>query len=159
MRKPSPLLTRLTRRFLSPAMPEAAPPPPEPAHKTRPGKTSQRKAVKAAPRHAASSGPANFALLIGAMKCGTTSVYDYLVTHPQVARCSVKEPNFFGGETWSKGPDYYRGLWKDYDPALHSCALEASVYYTKLPQYRHTATRIAKFPGKFKFLYIVRDPI
>jgi hypothetical protein len=34
-------------------------------------------------------------LIIGAMKCGTTSLYSYLSEHPEVLMSSVKEPNFF----------------------------------------------------------------
>lgn len=36
--------------------------------------------------------------LIGAPKAGTTSVYEYLLEHPQIYMCPVKEPNFFERE-------------------------------------------------------------
>jgi len=39
-------------------------------------------------------GPKSF-LIIGAMKCGTTSLYDYLTQHPDVMSCRQKEPHFF----------------------------------------------------------------
>ena len=34
--------------------------------------------------------------IIGANKCGTSSLYRYLVDHPEVLPCAEKEPNFFG---------------------------------------------------------------
>ena len=34
-------------------------------------------------------------LLIGAQKCGTTSLYNYLVSHPEVRRCLRKEVGYF----------------------------------------------------------------
>ena len=39
--------------------------------------------------------------IIGERKCGTSSLYRYLVAHPNVLPCALKEPNFFG-----KGPTY-----------------------------------------------------
>jgi hypothetical protein len=40
--------------------------------------------------------------IIGANKCGTSSLYRYLLAHPAVLPCAEKEPNFFGRHT----PDY-----------------------------------------------------
>ena len=34
--------------------------------------------------------------IIGVNKCGTSSLYRYLVAHPSVLPCALKEPNFFG---------------------------------------------------------------
>lgn len=39
--------------------------------------------------------------ILGEQKCGTSSLYRYLVAHPQVLPCQLKEPQFF-----SKGPDF-----------------------------------------------------
>ena len=33
--------------------------------------------------------------IIGAPKCGTTSIYEYLTGHPDVFMSAVKEPNYF----------------------------------------------------------------
>ncbi|MGH9277998.1 MAG: hypothetical protein ACRD12_07815, partial [Acidimicrobiales bacterium] len=48
--------------------------------------------------------------LIGANKCGTSSLYRYLVDHPAVLPCAEKEPNFFGLHS----PDYIRDHFADY---------------------------------------------
>jgi len=34
--------------------------------------------------------------IIGVNKCGTSSLYRYLISHPHVLPCALKEPNFFG---------------------------------------------------------------
>lgn len=36
--------------------------------------------------------------VVGAPRCGTTSMYKYLQTHPDVFMAPVKEPNFFGSD-------------------------------------------------------------
>ena len=36
-----------------------------------------------------------YALIIGAMKCATTSLFSYLAEHPAIAPAKIKEPEFF----------------------------------------------------------------
>ena len=38
--------------------------------------------------------------IIGERKCGTSSLYRYLVAHPNVLPCKVKEPHFFTQPLW-----------------------------------------------------------
>lgn len=101
----------------------------------------------------------NFALIIGAMKAGTTSLFKYLSQHPEICACQQKEPNFFASDTnWSKGLDWYQNLWK-WKPESHKIALEASTFYARLPE-ANAAERIAQLEAKkFKFIYILRDPV
>lgn len=101
----------------------------------------------------------NFVLIIGAMKSGTTSLYDYLATHPEIAPCIRKEPSFFAADRRKKTPARYYRLWPGYDPARHRYAMEASVDYTKQPRYRYVTRWIRDFPARFKYIYIVRDPV
>lgn len=101
----------------------------------------------------------DFALIIGAMKAGTTSLYRHLAAHPEIAPSRPKEPNFFGSTKWTKGRDWYEARWQDFDPARHAWALEASTHYTKHPMHPKAAARIAAFDARFKFLYIMRDPV
>ncbi|MEL7354081.1 MAG: sulfotransferase [Cyanobacteria bacterium J06560_5] len=105
----------------------------------------------------------HFTLIIGAMKCGTTSLFNYLAEHPQVAPSKAKEPNFFTHDkSWKKGISHYRTLW-DFDPAIHQTALEASINYSKVPRLPNAAKRIYQMAQQesvnFKFIYIIRDPI
>ena len=46
-------------------------------------------------------------VIIGAGKCGTTSLYDLLTRHPQVERAALKEPHFFD-YNFDKGVGWYR---------------------------------------------------
>jgi hypothetical protein len=113
------------------------------------------------PAHADATVPdiRRFALIIGAMKSGTTSLFEYLAAHPAVAPCSVKEPNFFSDpDRWAEGLDAYRRLWA-WDPAIHKVALEASTNYTKRPGMDGVTDRILKADGEFRFIYIMRDPL
>ena len=45
--------------------------------------------------------------IVGAPKCGTTALWEYLRHHPQIFLPSVKEPHFFAGEL----RDANRGSW------------------------------------------------
>jgi hypothetical protein len=107
----------------------------------------------------------DFILIIGAMKCGTSSLFHNLAEHPQVCYCMPKkEPNFFASDAdWSKGVDWYLKNWQ-FDLSKHKVALEASTDYTKVPVFPNAASRIENlqksFNGlRFKFIYIMRDPI
>ncbi|MEO0455348.1 MAG: sulfotransferase domain-containing protein [Cyanobacteria bacterium P01_A01_bin.114] len=102
----------------------------------------------------------NFCLIIGTQKGGTTSLFSYLSQHPQVAASSIKETNFFSKEReWEKGISYYEGLWH-WDPENHQIALEASPDYTRSLQVSETVIQRLKTVGsKFKFIYILRDPL
>jgi len=104
-----------------------------------------------------------FAAIVGAMKCGTASLFDHLVRHPQIAASSLKEPKYFSRDGWQNDLTAYRRIWDDFDPAVHKVLLEASTEYTKQPIFPDVASRIAQFAATqdvdFKFIYIVRDPI
>jgi len=104
--------------------------------------------------------PDRFGLIVGAMKCGTTSLFNYLAAHPQVAPCRTKEPNFFSADDFSPdGRERYFALW-DWDPDLHKIAIEASVNYAKIPTKANCADRIAQFSDvDFRFIYCMRNPI
>ena len=99
------------------------------------------------------------ALIIGAMKCGTTSLFSYLAQHPQIATSTPKEPNFFANdEHWARGTEWYQSLF-DWDPSRHTIALEASTAYSRCPSRPNAAARIATLDVDCRFIYILRDPI
>lgn len=102
----------------------------------------------------------NFALIIGTMKGGTTSLFAYLAEHPQISPCRQKEPRFFSNDQrWAEGFEAYQKLW-NWNPKQHKIALEASVDYTRIPKRPNVAARIAtlKDRANFKFIYILRNP-
>lgn len=100
----------------------------------------------------------NFVLIIGAMKCGTTSLFHYLAEHPQIAPAKNKEPHFFSEyHKFEKGMSRYQSLW-DFKPE-HRWAMEASTTYTMHPKYINVAERIAQVQdAEFRFIYIMRHP-
>jgi len=95
-------------------------------------------------------------LIIGAAKCGTTSLHRYLDLHPEIGMSRVKEPHFFAGrDAWTRGVDWYRTL---FDPAfLHRG--ESSVGYTTHPQTTGVPERIASVIPDVKLIYLIRDPV
>lgn len=98
-------------------------------------------------------------MIVGSMKSGTTSLFNYLVQHPEICPCMEKEPEFFSEhqEHGIQTSDYLN-LW-DFDPALHRYALEASTGYTKYPLETGVPERIAAYGLNPRFIYCVRDPI
>jgi hypothetical protein len=100
-----------------------------------------------------------FALLIGAMKAGTTALWGWLAQHPAIAPSRVKEPQFLCEKSnWEHGIERYLELW-DWEPARHRWAFEASTNYTKLPVRGNAALAALRLPGEFRFLYMVRNPV
>jgi len=103
--------------------------------------------------------PTRFALIIGAMKAGTTSLYSYLASHPQIASSRLKEPFPFAREDYPRDLETYARLW-EWDPSTHKVALEASTDYTKLPVVADVPERVAALgTERFKLLYVVRAPL
>jgi hypothetical protein len=107
----------------------------------------------------------NFALIIGAVKCGTTSLFNYLAEHPQIAASLKKETHFFSNSLYfARGFEYYQSLW-DWNPTVHQIALEATPNYTRMTDssLANTVENITKLQSTtnidFKFIYIMRDPI
>jgi len=102
----------------------------------------------------------NYVLIIGAMKSGTTTLFDYLAQHPQIATSSIKELGFFAfEEKWALGFEWYEQFF-DFDAGRHSYAMEASTDYTKYPFCRDVARRLeASTPRKFKLIYLMRHPL
>ncbi|MGD2180986.1 sulfotransferase domain-containing protein [Lusitaniella coriacea] len=102
----------------------------------------------------------DFTLIVGAAKCGTTSLFFYLSQHPQICPCKIKEPKFFSrDERWNKGFQWYQGLW-NWDEQVHKTALEATPGYTDhFPITIEVVQRIASIDANFKFIYIMRNPL
>lgn len=97
-------------------------------------------------------------VIIGAMKCGTSTLHAQLAAQPQFFMSEPKEPNFFSNdEIYAKGEDWYRSLFA----AAPQGAIkgESSTHYTKLPTYPKTIDRLAALMPDAKFIYVMRHPI
>jgi hypothetical protein len=95
-------------------------------------------------------------IIIGGLKCGTTSIHHYLGLHPDVQMSKPKELNFFVEElNWDLGLDWYEARFDDRHPVRG----ESSPHYTNLPRFGGVAGRIQRHCPDAKLLYMVRDPI
>jgi hypothetical protein len=97
-------------------------------------------------------------LVIGAMKCATTSVCDILASHPQIFLTNPKEPDFFcDDKIFSRGWKWYESLFEN---ATGKLAIgEGSTGYTKALLHPQTAKRIAQHLPNAKLIYIARHPL
>ena len=105
-------------------------------------------------------------VVIGAMKCGTTALHDYLGRHPQITMSQPKELNFFFGPAtdagtagwtagnWSRGLDWYTSHF-DAGAPLRG---ESSPGYTS-PDHPGVAERMVATIPDARLVYLVRDPI
>lgn len=95
-------------------------------------------------------------IIIGAMKCGTTTLYRYLALHPEVDMSRDKETDFFVAEkNWDKGLAWYSNQFSHADRVRG----EASPNYTKCSDFPGVAGRIAETCPEVKLIYIVREPV
>lgn len=93
-------------------------------------------------------------VIIGAQRCGTTSLYAYLAGHPGVAPAEEKEIHFFD-LNWHRGVRWYR----DRFPSRGLRRLrtgEASPYYVFHP---HAPSRVAEVLPEARLLLMLRDPV
>lgn len=97
-------------------------------------------------------------IIIGAMKCATSTLHAQLALQRGVFMTTPKEPNYFSDDAhYAKGEAWYSGL---FQPAQAGdiCG-ESSTHYTKLPDYPLTVERMVKRLDKIKLIYVIRHPI
>jgi len=98
-------------------------------------------------------------LIIGAMKSGTSSLWNFVRQHPEVFMPDQKEIEFFSrGEHWRRGVDWYARHFDDASPR-HKAIGEASTGYTKYPLFKGVPARIASTLPDVRFIYLVREPV
>lgn len=95
-------------------------------------------------------------LIIGAQKSGTTSLFNYLVQHPDVLPPLSKEVHYFDLQ-YDRGDKWYRGRF----PFAHrldrgALTLDASPYYLAHPLVPARAAQL--LPGA-KLVAVLRDPV
>ena len=97
-------------------------------------------------------------VVIGAMKCATSSLHRYLAAHPDTAMSEPKELDFFIEPNFSRhGLDWYRQRFVG--PADAAVVGESSVNYTKRHEHTGVVERMAATIPDAKLIYIVRDPL
>ncbi len=100
-------------------------------------------------------------LIIGAQKCGTTSLFQWMSQHPQIVKPFAKELHFFDKYYW--GSTWYRACFPTKRAArkctpvdLPQVAGEASPSYMFHP---HAAARAANLLPHAKCIAILRNPV
>ena len=101
--------------------------------------------------------------VIGAAKCGTTSLSAYLQCHPEVHMAAIKETRFFAAPDPRRpfgGPRVER--LGDYEALFDSQAAargEASPAYSQHPWRAGVPERIHALVPEARFIYLVGDPV
>ena len=97
-------------------------------------------------------------LLIGAMKAGTTSLFNWIAAQSEVFVPTVKEPGYFGDpRAWKRGLEWYASLFADARPG--QLTGEASVIYTHPSRSATVASRVGRVLPNAKLIFLARDPV
>jgi hypothetical protein len=95
-------------------------------------------------------------IIVGVMKCGTTSLHYYLGLHPQISMSREKELEFFIGErNWSRGAAWYA---RQFD-ARTAVRGESSPNYAATGRFSGVPARMREVVPEAKLIFMVRDPI
>ena len=96
--------------------------------------------------------------VVGAPKCGTTSLYEYLRQHPDIFLPKIKEPHYFGEDLhWRKrviARESYESLYSNVPSSKR--AGDMSVFYLVS---QTAAVEIAKVRPDAKIIVMLRDPL
>ncbi|MDM4018851.1 sulfotransferase family protein [Roseiconus lacunae] len=96
--------------------------------------------------------------VIGAMKCGTTTLHNLLAEHPDIFMSAEKEPAFFTIEHPTDQQRYhYQSLFQAADG--ERVLGESSTQYSMLPTYPGCINRLADASPNAKLIYMMKDPI
>lgn len=95
-------------------------------------------------------------LVLGAQKCGTTSIHNYLSAHPDIFLPKQKETKYFVDEDeYSKGIDYYSNAYfSDWNGEKAIGEVDPDYLY-----FKNTYSRIVGDLGKPKLIFLFRNPI
>ena len=97
-------------------------------------------------------------IVIGAMKAGTTTLYELLSRHPDLVCGRRKELDYFNGRRW-RGPERYDALFRDVPEDRAVLTLDASPAYAKMGQGAVSPRRIARLRRPVHLVYLLRDPV
>lgn len=96
-------------------------------------------------------------LVIGAAKCGTTTLCTVLGDHPDVFFSEPKEIHFFGRDDPHKTVEWYRSFFEESEEA--SAVGEGSTSYTHPDIIRACVSEIHASIPECRLIYMVREPL
>lgn len=97
-------------------------------------------------------------IIIGAMKCGTSTLATQLALQDGIFITMPKEPNFFSDDDiYARGFAWYESLFHQAAPG--DLKGEASTHYTKRATHPNAATRMAALLNAPRLIYLIRDPV
>ncbi len=97
--------------------------------------------------------------VLGAAKCGTSSIYYYLKQHPEIYMPEVKEPHFFDSDIfWKEGVDVYL---RCHSKGAGSFPARGEATPGYFRSWNRVIPRIKEVYGKCtpKFILMFRDPV
>jgi hypothetical protein len=100
----------------------------------------------------------DIAIIIGAARCGTSTLFRYLGQHEAVNTTAGKEPHYFCEGFYEENIERgrrYEDLWEDGGDVL----LEATTGYSKYPYLRNVPENMREYGIEPKFIYMIRDPV
>lgn len=93
------------------------------------------------------------AIIIGAGRSGTTSLYEYLDSHPDVCFSNIKEIHYFSlADLYERGEDYYHSFYKAEENQIN---VGADTY---LLIDKNAAERVKNYNPDMKIIIILREP-
>lgn len=97
-------------------------------------------------------------MIVGAQKCGTSTLAEILSSHPSIESCTIKEPHYFSThQDWRAGLHQYEALFQTREDCL---LFEASTSYTFSPLRAPEIWKaIYSYNPAMKFIYLVRNPL
>ena len=102
-------------------------------------------------------------LIIGGQRCGTTSLYNYMIRHPYIASASTKEVHYFDIH-YRKGANWYRAHFPTVARKYYMTRVkqrdcltgEATPYYLYHPS---APRRICELIPRVKLIVLLRNPV
>lgn len=95
-------------------------------------------------------------VVIGGMKCGTSSLYHMFKEVDEVCLSKFKEPSFFTKRS-KNGIDWYKNQFETTEKTKY--LMDVSPSYSKVHLFPNCAQMIHDYDPDTKIIYIVRDPI
>ena len=107
------------------------------------------------------SGPRPNFFIVGAPKCGTTSMHEYLQRHPDVFMPFYKEPHYFGSDLQGSRFEQFRGHPERYLKLFRDARQEKRIGESS-PWYlvsERAAAEIHAFDSRAKIIIMLRSPV